>query len=148
MKDCFAKVICSDNKECCSQDWAHLIFRLSIGLILAFGHGLGKLPPSEQFISGVTALGFPMPLVFAWLAALSEFAGGLCLALGFLTRPASFFIAFTMAVAFFLAHASDPFNRKEMALLYLLIALFFFFRGGGKYSLDAVMEKHCGCKKS
>jgi putative oxidoreductase len=43
-----------------------------------------------------------------------------------------------MAVAVFFAHAGDPFARKELALLYLLIFSVIFILGAGKYSLDRV----------
>ncbi|HRO68369.1 MAG TPA: hypothetical protein PL182_12440, partial [Pseudobdellovibrionaceae bacterium] len=45
--------------------------RVFAGLAMALGHGMGKLPPSDGLIGGVTAMGFPGPLAFAWLAALS-----------------------------------------------------------------------------
>ncbi len=51
------------------------LLRIFAGATLAITHGLEKLPPLEQFISGVTNLGFPAPTFFAW-AALSEFLGG------------------------------------------------------------------------
>ncbi len=66
--------------------------RVFTGLALAFGHGLGKLPPSERFIDRVADMGFPFAAFFAWAAGLSEFAGGLLLAAGLLTRPTSLFL--------------------------------------------------------
>jgi putative oxidoreductase len=110
--------------------------RVFAGLSMAFGHGLGKLPPSENLISGAEAMGFPMPVVFAWCAGLSEFLGGIFLALGFLTRPSAFFIGFTMVVAGFVRHAQDPFKIKELAFLYLAVMLVFAVRGAGRFSLD------------
>lgn len=108
---------------------------------MAFAHGLGKLPPSEQLIGGVTAMGFPLPIVFAWAAALSEFLGGLLIAAGLFTRYAAFFLGFTMVVAVFKVHAADPFNVKEMALLYLSGCTLLFFAGAGKLSIDQMMKK-------
>src|SRR5690606_40765216 len=84
-----------------------LLLRLVAGLALAFAHGVNKMPPSEGFVSGVAELGFPAPTFFAWAAGFAEFVGGGLLTIGLLTRPASFFIAFTMAVAFFGRHAGD-----------------------------------------
>lgn len=115
------------------------LLRIGTGLSLALAHGLGKVPPGPTFIDGVGALGFPFPLLFAWLAGLSELIGGLLLALGLLTRPASLAIAGTMAVAAFLRHGSDPFARKELALLYLAVALVFLVRGGNRLSVDHVV---------
>jgi putative oxidoreductase len=114
-----------------------LVLRLMAGLALAFAHGINKIPPTEGFIGGVEALGFPLPVFFAWSAGIAEFLGGLCLAIGLLTRPASLLIAFTMAVAFFLRHADDPFGSKEKAFLFGGIALLYLFTGAGRFSTDA-----------
>lgn len=118
-----------------------LILRVFSGLSLAFAHGIRKIPPSERFIEGVGKLGFPMPTVFAWAAGSSELLGGVFLAAGFMTRPAAFFVAFTMAVAAFIRHASDPFGGKEKALLFLCIAIFYFFVGAGRFSIDGFIRK-------
>lgn len=103
-------------------------------------HGLGKLPPSEQFIAGVAKIGFPLAPVFAWAATLAEFAGGIFLLLGLFTRPAAFFILFTMLVAVFGVHLNDPFKVKELALLYGFTALAFMLMGAGDWSLDALLR--------
>lgn len=110
--------------------------RVFAGLAMAFGHGLNKLPPSAGLIDGVASMGFPAPELFAWAAALAEFVGGLLLAAGLLTRPAALSVALTMAVAAFGAHAADPFQKKELALLYLFVSLIFVVRGAGKWSID------------
>lgn len=110
--------------------------RLFAGFSMALAHGWGKLPPSERFIASVGEMGFPAPSLFAWAAALSEFVGGLLLALGLATRLGALSIMITMGVAAFIRHAPDPYARKEMALLYLAIAAAYFFAGAGRFSLD------------
>lgn len=122
-------------------DLGLLVFRLFIGLSMALAHGFGKLPPNDQLVGGVEGMGFPLPLVFAWGAALSEFLGGLFIAMGLYTRYASAFLGFTMAVAAFIAHANDPFGTKEMALIYLVSCVLFLLGGAGKYSLDRIIRK-------
>ena len=116
------------------------ILRVISGLSIAFGHGIGKIPPSAGLVAGTAKLGFPLPEFFAWAAAFGEFGGGLLLALGLLTRPGTFFMGFTMMVAVFGVHAADPFGRKEMALLYLAIAVMFLLVGSGKYGVDACIR--------
>jgi len=118
-----------------------LLLRLFAGLGMAFGHGLGKLPPSPGFIEGIAKMGFAWPEGFAWIAALSEFAGGLLIALGLLTRPAALLLAITMYVAAFMKHAEDPFSSQEKAMLYGVIALFLLLRGAGRYSVDALIQR-------
>jgi len=116
--------------------------RIAAGLMLAIGHGWGKMPPSEGFIAGVEDLGFPLPILFAWLAGISEFFGGVLLALGLFTRPAAMMIAGTMFVAAFIRHWDDAFflggggASKEPAILYLIIALAFVLAGSRRFSID------------
>lgn len=112
------------------------LLRVFAGLVMAFAHGLGKFPVSEQLIQGVASVGFPMPVVFANAAAISELVGGVLLALGLFTRPAGIFLAFTMFVAGTFVHAADPFNVKELAFLYMFVFIFFACYGGGRFSLD------------
>lgn len=120
------------------------LLRVFTGLSLAFAHGIGKLPPSEQFIQGVAKLGFPMAGFFAWAAGVSEFFGSLLLAAGLLTRPAALFVMMTMAVAAFIRHAPDPYNVMEKALLYGFVALAFLLIGSGRYGLDAMIRGRQG----
>ena len=117
-----------------------LLLRAFAGVALALAHGLGKLPPKPGFVAGVEEMGFPAPMLFAWLAGLSEFGGGLLVAIGLLTRPAAFFVLFTMLVAAFVRGAGDPFTDIEKALLFGVIALFLLFAGAGRYSVDALVR--------
>ncbi|MEN6618999.1 MAG: DoxX family protein [Rikenellaceae bacterium] len=45
-------------------------------------------------------------------------------------------VAFTMTVAVFVTHAADPFQVKELALIYLIVFITLFLLGPGRYSLD------------
>ncbi len=118
-----------------------LVARLWAGLTMAFAHGMGKIPPADGFVEGVRSLGFPMPELFAWAAALAEFVGGLCLALGLATRPAAFFVGFTMLTAGLGVHLNDPFGKKELSLCYFAFAMLFLFAGAGKFSADAKLGR-------
>ena len=115
--------------------------RVFTGLALAFGHGIGKTPPPQRFVEIVGGLGFPLPTLFAWIASLTEFGGAIFLALGLFTRVSGFLISIFMIVAVFGAHINDPFGKKEKALLYLFIALLFFFKGAGNWSIDALVRE-------
>lgn len=133
-----------------AADITWTIARLGFGLLMAFGHGIHKVPPGEQFVEGVGDLGFPVPVIFAWMAAISEFFGGLLLAVGLLTRPAAFLIVGTMFVAAFIRHWEDPVfgpgASKEMALLYLCAAVAFLGAGGGRFSIDMALRTWLGGK--
>jgi len=121
-----------------------LVLRLTAGLALALNHGLGKLPPSDGFIQGVGSMGFPLPLLFAWAAALSESLGGLLLAAGLFARPAAAAILGTMTTAVLIAHAGDPLAKREPALIYAAIALLVLLAGPGRYALDTLLAKRRG----
>jgi putative oxidoreductase len=108
---------------------------------MSFGHGLNKFPPSDGFVESAAKMGFPLPGFFAWAASLSEFVGGLLIALGVFVRPAAFCWICTMSVAAFVANADEPFSGKEKALLFLVIGVCLLLTGGGKYSLSKVLFK-------
>lgn len=140
------------------NDLALVALRLS-GLFLAVGHGWGKVSAlatgnGARFIEGVAGLGFPLPGLFAWAAALGELAGGLLVFVGLGTRYAAALAGFTMFVAAFFRHkahlhllvnlgmtrASDGavtgWGNPELALMYLLVMLSLVLTGGGGLALD------------
>lgn len=125
-----------------SQDAVVSILRIFIGLAMALGHGLDKLPPSEMLINAVKSMGFPAPLFFSWCATLAEFGGGLLLAFGLLTRPAAFLILFTMGIAAFGFHGADPYSNREGSLMFFFISMFFLVNGAGRWSLDQLFFKN------
>lgn len=124
-----------------AADFGVTLFRVAVGLGLAIAHGMGKLPVEQRFVDGVADLGFPMPVVFAWAAALSECVGGFALAAGFATRVSALFVTVTMCVAFFLRHAADDFGTKEKAYLYGAAAVLFLFLGAGRFSIDHLLRR-------
>jgi putative oxidoreductase len=115
--------------------------------MMAFGHGLSKLPPPEHLVGLVESLGFPAPLLFAWLAGLIEFFGGLLLAAGAFTRSSAILILLTMLVAALMVHGGDPLfpapgeSGKEFALLYAVIMVPFAAAGAGRYSGDHLLRQ-------
>jgi putative oxidoreductase len=124
--------------------WANAglaLLRIYAGIALAFAHGINKLPPSEAFIERTGSFGFPVPAVFAWAAAFSEFLGGIFLAIGLFTRISSFFIICTMLTALIFVHGSDPFSRQELPFFFLFTAIAFLLKGSGDWSLDAYLRK-------
>ena len=84
-----------------------LLFRLHIGLSIAIHAGWPKmntLAAPGWFNDQVAGLGFtfPSPAFWATLASWGEFVGGLCIALGFLTRFNALQLAFQFFVISFL----------------------------------------------
>jgi putative oxidoreductase len=144
-------------------DLGLLVLRLA-GIGLALAHGWPKVArfvagEGGQFFQGVERMGFPYPVAFGWAAAIAELVGGFFIALGLLTRVASFFAAFTMATAAFLRHhiaqqtlvffglmeipedVLESYGDPERAAIYLLIFVALIFLGGGRFSLDRLIRK-------
>jgi putative oxidoreductase len=120
-----------------ATDVGLLVFRLWFGLTLAISHGYGKLMNLGGFSDKVAQLGLPMPSVLGPAAGLSEFLGGLLLALGLATRLSAASVLITMCVAAFVVHGADPFGKKELALCYAAAALGLMLVGPGRFSADA-----------
>ena len=123
------------------QDFGLLILRLFLGLALAINHGWGKLPPSQGFIDMVGSLGFPAPVVFAWLAAIAEFGGGALVVIGLATRFGATLIILVMASAILTAHSGDPFGKIELPLFFLTGAAALCFTGPGRFSIDRIIRR-------
>ena len=107
-------------------------------------HGYPKVFEAGK-IAGLTdaarTMGFPVPVLFAWAAALSELLGGILVALGLGTRVAAFFIFCTMSAAAFIHHRADPLGTRELALAYWTISLTVMLTGPGGLSLDRMLGR-------
>jgi putative oxidoreductase len=114
-------------------------------LLLRIGAALGIMthgyPKLMKLLAGGT-IKFSDPLGIGATASLSlavfaEFFCAILLGLGLGTRFAALVLSITMAVAAFIQHANDPFARKELAVVYLLVFLTLLVFGPGRYSLDS-----------
>lgn len=125
------------------------LVRVTAGLLLVphgaqklFGaFGGGGLAGTGQFLDSV---GYHPGWLWALALGLTEFAGGLLLALGLFTRPVALAITVFMANAV-LFHLPKGFfwpeGGFEYPLLWGIVALSFAVRGGGPYSLDAKLGR-------
>ena len=119
---------------------AFLILRLIAGAAFVL-HGWGKIQNPFGWMPATASV----PPFLQFLAAVSEFGGGIAWMLGLLTPLASFGLICTMAVASSM-HAfvmKDPFVNQtggtsyELALVYLGVSILLLAAGPGKFSLDA-----------
>jgi putative oxidoreductase len=118
-----------------------LIFRVAAGCFM-LTHGLPKL--AKLMGGGEIQFADPFGLGTGpslWLAVFAEAICSFLLILGLATRLATIPLIITMSVAAFIAHANDPFGKKELALVYLLIFITIAILGPGKYSLDALINR-------
>ena len=123
-------------------DLGLLIGRLGVGVIFVV-FGWQKLSGGQvawtHLGHAMATLGITfMPNIWGLVAALSEFAGGFLLILGFLFRPAATLIALTMLVAAVSTFREHPhsFTQYSRAIEMFCIMIVFIFVGPGKYSLE------------
>ena len=76
------------------------------------------------------------PEISLVLTVLAELVAPALMIVGFKTRWAAIPAAFTMGVAAFVVHGSDPLGDKELALLYLTCFAAVALLGPGKWSVD------------
>lgn len=117
-----------------------LVSRVIFAFLLAT-HGFQKLQGFKAMAGQ-----FPDPLglgseISLALAIFGELVCAIAVIFGLLTRLALIPMAFTMFIAFFVAHGRSTANGGELALVYLLIYVLLFFAGPGKYSIDGVLAK-------
>tara|TARA_X000001036_G_scaffold71914_1_gene63288 strand:- start:594 stop:965 length:372 start_codon:yes stop_codon:yes gene_type:complete len=115
---------------------ALLLLRIVFAGSMLYGHGLSKF---YRLIEGNLSFANPIGIGEAptlVLAVFSEFLAPLFILVGYKTKIFSFFPAATMFVAAFIVHLSDPFARKEKAILFLIGFVVIMMMGPGKYSID------------
>lgn len=113
-----------------------LVFRILAAGALLKAHGLPKLLDIQASIAHI-----PDPLGFGgtfstYYAIFTNVICALCVAFGFLTRFAAFFIITLTLSGLFLIHLHDPANIQDTPIIYSIVFGFIAYMGAGKYSLD------------
>lgn len=120
-----------------------LLIRLVLAVVFMF-HGSQKIfgafggSGMQKFSETLTGLNVPMPTAAAWVAALTEFVGGIILVIGTGTRIAGLLLAINMAVAIILVHPnafSAQNNGMEYPLTLGVVSLALVFTGPGRITL-------------
>ena len=119
--------------------YSHLglpLFRICVSLMM-LTHGWAKIMKltagGEIKFYNFMGMG---PEISLALAVIGELIAPLLIIVGYQTRYAAFFAAFTMGVAAFIVHGADPLGEKELALFYFLSFFMIMLTGPGAYSLD------------
>ena len=123
-----------------------LILRIGIGIMFIL-HGYPKIMggPDDWAKLGIKGMGSvgiqSFHIFWGFMAAISEFIGGILLALGFLFRPALFFMFITMVFAA-LSHITTGKGSPYYAIESGILLFSFMWIGPGYYSLDRKLFKN------
>jgi putative oxidoreductase len=129
------------HSESIVKDIVLLVVRVFIGFAM-LSHGFPKL---QMLLEGGNIEFFNFlgmgPKISLGLTVFAEFACSILLILGLFSRVALGFLIFTMIIAAFVVHGADPFEKREMSLIYLSIYLLLMVFSAGKISVDHMIEK-------
>ena len=120
-------------------------------------HALLRIVAAYLFLQHGTAKLFGVPHVAMFdhvqlasligVAGILELVGGVLILVGLFTRIAAFVLSGEMAVAYFMAHASQGhfltpmLNEGELAVLYCFVFLYLSASGPGAWSVDGSRMK-------
>ncbi len=122
------------------RDLGLLVMRVGFAGALIYGHGLGKLLEfTDRWSKFADPLGIGNPATLA-LVVFAEFFCALAVAFGFMGRLATIPLIINFAVAFFIHHGGDPFNKSEKALLFLVAFVALLATGPGRFSIDGLIR--------
>ena len=126
--------------------WQHTglgIIRILVGALMTY-HGLEVFNEDimDGYVTRLSNLHFPAPVIMAYVGKGSEFIGGVFLTLGLLTRLAIIPLIATMAIICFGMGSGKFWYEDQHPFLFILLCLVFFFCGPGRYSLDKIIFKN------
>ena len=121
----------------------HSLLRIVAGLLFICPGGMKLFGWFGGMPGGVPS---PPPLLSqVWIGGILEVVGGIAIMLGLFTRPVAFVRSGEMAVAYWQFHAPQGLwpivNQGQPAVLFCFLFLYMAARGGGDWSLDAVLQK-------
>jgi putative oxidoreductase len=129
------------------QPFGALVGRLVLGVILVT-HGYGKIIPKGALYGFTQFVGhLGMPPWLGYVAAFTEFFGGMLLILGLLTRIAALGAAIDMGVAVVRVHLHNGLTGHngqggfEFPLALFALSLILVFAGAGLLSIDQAIGR-------
>ncbi|MBS3649019.1 DoxX family protein [Pseudaminobacter sp. 19-2017] len=124
------------------RESAETLLRVVAGLALVT-HGAPKIVNPFGAVGTVEKLGFYPGAFWSPLLSATEFFGGILIAIGLFTRPASVAAAIVLLVTvwFHWVTLGQGYSGSEKSILWAAIFIFFAIRGGNRHSVDAKLGR-------
>ncbi len=119
-----------------------VLMRVVCGVAL-MTHGWGKIQDPMALVGMVERIGFWPPAMWAWALAITEFFGGLFIAIGLFTRfwaaAATFLLLVTVYFHWILLE--EGWGGSEKSILWLTITYYFAVHGGQVFAVDRLFKR-------
>jgi len=117
---------------------AETILRIVAGLALVT-HGYGKILDPFGATGMVEGIGFYPAELWSVLLSITEFFGGIFIAIGFLTRPSALAacVVLLVTVYFHWILLGQGWPGAEKSVIWATVMFFFVIRGANRHSVDA-----------
>jgi putative oxidoreductase len=136
------------NQNSSAVTWGHFMLRVSAGLMIFYIHGLHKLEGGIacirdgtpwKLVEEVAGMHAPAPVASAWAATIIQFVCSLFIVAGLFTRLNAVLLAGALSGAILQNLLAD--RDPQLAILYTLVVVTIALMGGGRFSLDAALNK-------
>ncbi|MBS3066567.1 DoxX family protein [Candidatus Pacearchaeota archaeon] len=125
------------------NEYGPTLIRVFLGLLLLIP-GISKLMNPAGITGLLTGIGFPIPVLFAWIVILGEIIFGVTIIIGWKVKYTAWPLAIILAVAV-ITVAIPNMNGNPINLLFHLQAIAglisLTLTGSGMWSIDQLMKK-------
>ncbi len=124
-------------------DFGLLLLRVVTGAFLIYqSHdNVFSAARMDEFVKFLVQFNFIMPELLAPLSVYAQFVAGIGFVFGLFTRWLGLITMVNFIVACWMVHWAQDFAGWWPALILVVLGLYFGLRGGGRYAIDAVIER-------
>jgi putative oxidoreductase len=125
------------------REFGLFVIRFSVGAVIAYVHGYGKITGGvdewSKHGAAMGSIGIHFGYAFwGFMSAFTEFVGGIFIALGLLFRPFTLLMIINFIVAT-VSLRNAPLEHASQPALFLLIFIGLLITGPGKFSGDQLI---------
>jgi putative oxidoreductase len=125
------------------RDAAALVLRVATGAFIIDGvwDNIVSGKRMTEFVKFMGSAQFPMPEIWAPFSVCTQFIAGLLIILGLFTRWGGLVLVATFLVGLIMVHWQKTIREMWPALALVVIGATLVTRGGGRWSIDALLTR-------